>query len=317
MPKISFNKPKSFWARIWNREFLVFLFLFIMSAAFWVLMTFNENFDRDIKIPVQLINVPSNAILLDSEKDTITVNIRAHGSEFFYRTFNPIGNIVIDFSQYKQSDKVFVSNTELQKLVKLKLGKTITIVSVKSDGLTFRYNYGEHKRLPVRFRGRIGTKSDKEIILKPDSVEVYAQSNVLRKLKEIDTVDDSLEIKEEQTSTFALEKIRGVKCKPSCVSVVIKPLVYAENTITVPVECINLPPGKKMTLFPPRVSITYVVDVSKHNLVEKDQFQVIADYNDISDLKEQKCKFKLVKTPSFVKRAKLSCDGTKYLIEER
>lgn len=304
-------------AKMWNREFIVFLFLFIMSAAFWVLMTLNETYERDVRIPVALQNVPNNVILLDNENDTITVNVRANGSEFLYRTFSPIGSIKLDFSQYKQNDKVFVSNNELQKHVKQALGKSVQILSVKHDGLTFRFNNGEHKRLPVRFMGRVGSKADKEIILEPDSVDVYSMPDILNSLKEIRTVSDSIDFKEDVSEYFQLEAIRGVKCKPSKVKVNIKSRIFVENTIEVPVECINEPANKKLILFPPRVSIIYVVDIRKHSLISKELFHVVADYNEVADMASDQCTFTLVSKPSFVKQAKLSMEGTKYLIKDR
>lgn len=69
--------------------------------------------------------------------------------------------------------------------------------------------------------------------------------------------------------------------------------------------------------FPSRVSVTYVVDIRKHNLIEKDLFRVEADYNEVADMSAQTCKLKLVAKPSFVKTAKLSVEESKYLIKDR
>lgn len=304
-------------AKMWNKELLVFMFLLFMSAAFWMSIALSKVYERDIRIPVVLKNVPQNVILLDNETDTITVSIKANGSAFLYKTFEGIETIRLDFAQYKLEDKVFVSNNELQKHAKLNLGNSIQVVSVKHDGLTFRFNYGEHKRLPVRFAGRVGSRADKEITMEPDSIVVYAQTDVLKVLKEISTVSDSIDVKEETTLSVRLERMKGVKCIPDKVKVNIKPLVFVENTIEVPVECINEPEDKKLVLFPSRVSVTYVVDIKKHNLIEKDLFRVEADYNEVADMKNQMCKFRLVTKPSFVKQAKLSIDSTKYLIKDR
>lgn len=304
-------------ARMWNKELLVFMFLLFMSAAFWMSIALSKVYERDIRIPVVLKNVPQNVILLDNETDTITVSIKANGSAFLYKTFEGIEPIRLDFPQYKQDEKVIVSSNELHKLAKQRLGKSIQVLSVKHDGLVFRFNYGENKRVPVRFAGRVGTRADKEITIEPDSVLVYAQPDLLRGLKEIATVGDSIEVKEETSLTINLERIKGVKCRPDKVKVNVKPLVFVENAIEVPVQCVNEPADKKLVLFPSRVSVTYVVDIRNHNLIEKDLFRVEADYNEVADMKRQMCKFRLVEKPSFVKQAKLSIDSTKYLIKDR
>lgn len=304
-------------AKIWNREFFVFVFLLVMSAAFWISMTLSEIYERDVKLLVVLEKVPRNVILLDKESDTITVNVRANGSTFLYKTMEEPDTVVVDFMQYKQDDKVFVSNNELHKLVKVALGNSVQVLSVKHDGLTFRFNYGEHKLLPVVFEGRVGSRIDKEISLSPDSVIVYAQPKILNQLKEIHTVGDSLNTKDDSVRNYALEKIKGVKCEPGNVQVRVTPVIFIENTIEVPVECVNEPSNKKLILFPSRVSVSYVVDIRKHGLIEKDLFRVEADYNEVADMTSQTCSLKLVSKPSFVKQAKLSIETSKYLIKER
>ncbi len=293
------------------------MFLLIMSAAFWVSMTLSETYERDIRIPVVLKNVPENVILLDNETDTVTVSVRANGSAFLYKTFEERDTIALDFAQYKQEDRVVVSNNELQKILRHKFDDYIQVLSIKHDGIFFRFNYGEHKRVPVRFEGRVGTRADKEITLYPDSVTIYAQPDLLKKLKEVRTVRDSIDAKDDSIKYFNIARINGVKCKPNRVKVGVKTLVFVENTIEVPVECINEPANKKLVLFPSRVSVTYVVDIRKHNLIEKDLFRVEADYNDVADMSAQICPLKLVGKPSFVKQAKISVDESKYLIKER
>lgn len=318
MSKVSLKDGlSSMMAKLWNRESIVFFFLFLMSAAFWVLMTLNESYERDIKVPVKLINAPHNILLLDDENDTLTVNVRATGTEYLYKSFGADITVYIDFRQYKQNDRVIVSNTELQKLVKQTLGKGVQIISVKHEGMMFRFNNGEHKRLPVKFCGRVGSRADKNISLNKEFVDVFALPEVLNTLKEIRTVDDSVEVKEEVSKVFKLETIKGVRCQPSSVKVNIKPLVFEEGTIEIPIECINEPEDKRLVLFPSRVSVVYVVELSNRRLVNKEGFQAVVDYNDVSDMASDLCKITLVKQPSFVKRAKLSVEDTKYLIEER
>lgn len=303
--------------RFWNKEALVFVFLLFMSAAFWVSMALSESYERDIRIPVVLKNVPENVILLDNETDTVTVSIRANGSAFLYKTFEDKDTIALDFAQYKQEDRVVVSNNELQKLLRQKFDDYIQVLSIKHDGILFRFNYGEHKRVPVRFEGRVGSRADKEITLYPDSVTIYAQPDLLKNLKEVRTVRDSIDCNEDSVKYINLARINGAKCKPNRVKVGVKELIFVENTIEVPVECINEPANKKLVLFPSRVSVTYVVDIRKHNLIEKDLFRVEANYNEVADMSAQTCKLKLVAKPSFVKTAKLSVEESKYLIKDR
>ena len=43
-----------------NREFLTFLFFLALSGTFWLLLTLNETYEREFKIPVKVVNIPKN-----------------------------------------------------------------------------------------------------------------------------------------------------------------------------------------------------------------------------------------------------------------
>ena len=44
-----------------NKEFLIFLLFFFVSAAFWLLQSLNEEFEVRLKVPLKLEHVPSNS----------------------------------------------------------------------------------------------------------------------------------------------------------------------------------------------------------------------------------------------------------------
>ena len=46
-----------------NKEFLIFLFFLALSGTFWLLMTLNESYEKELKIPVYLTNIPKNVII--------------------------------------------------------------------------------------------------------------------------------------------------------------------------------------------------------------------------------------------------------------
>ena len=62
-----------------NKEFLVFLFFLALSGIFWLLMTLNETFENEVKIPVKIVNIPKNVVLTSDEMDTISVVLRDKG----------------------------------------------------------------------------------------------------------------------------------------------------------------------------------------------------------------------------------------------
>ena len=45
-----------------NREFLIFLLFLLLSGIFWLMMTFNETYEKEIVLPVRYVNVPQSAV---------------------------------------------------------------------------------------------------------------------------------------------------------------------------------------------------------------------------------------------------------------
>ena len=57
-----------------NKEFLIFLFFFFVSAAFWLLQSLNETFDVELKVPLKLENVPSDVVITSDLPSDLNVN---------------------------------------------------------------------------------------------------------------------------------------------------------------------------------------------------------------------------------------------------
>ena len=62
-----------------NKEFLIFLFFLFLSSVFWLMMTLNETYEKEISVPVRLVGVPKNAVLTTEMEDTVRVTVRDKG----------------------------------------------------------------------------------------------------------------------------------------------------------------------------------------------------------------------------------------------
>lgn len=73
------RKVRDFLFAAVNGEFLIFLFFFALAGVFWLLMSLNETLEREIKVPVRLVNVPDNVVLMSNETDTVKLTLRDKG----------------------------------------------------------------------------------------------------------------------------------------------------------------------------------------------------------------------------------------------
>ena len=84
-----------------SKRFLVFLFFLFLSAAFWLSMTLDEMYEKEIPVPIRLVNVPKNIIITTNMPDTVIMTVRDKGfafmSDFTGRRLRPIN---LNFSTY-------------------------------------------------------------------------------------------------------------------------------------------------------------------------------------------------------------------------
>ena len=74
-----YNAIRNFLFSKANREFLVFIFFLALSGIFWLLMTLNENYEMEVRVPVRIVNIPDNVVLTSEETDTVVVLLHDKG----------------------------------------------------------------------------------------------------------------------------------------------------------------------------------------------------------------------------------------------
>lgn len=307
-----------------NREFLIFLFFLGLSGTFWLLMALNETYDRDIPVPVKLVNVPKNVVITQNVSDTVDVMIRDKGFTLLAYTYaNRIQPVTIDFESYanKSTGTGKVSLADLQRLIYLRLYSSSKISAIKSDLLTFYFNYGQSRQFPIRITGLVEAGKSyyiSRIKFQPSKVTVYASKRVLDSIQWVTTETLSLRHIEDTISRdILLHTIKGAKIMPQRVRMTIYPDILTEESIEVPIVAVNMPTGKMLRTFPSKVKLSFTVGGSRFRNIRPEQFMVVADYNDIANHPSDKCPIKLRQFPDGVLRPKLQMSQVDYLVEQQ
>ena len=83
----------------------------------------------------------------------------------------------------------------------------------------------------------------------------------------------------------------------------------------IPVQGINMPEGLILRTFPAKVSVSFVTGVSTFRQLKREDFKVIADYNEIKRHPSEKCHIYLKEVPSGISRTRLETTTVDYLVE--
>lgn len=307
-----------------NREFLTFLFFLAVSGAFWLMMALNETYEEEVPVTVTLTGVPKNAVVTTPPADTVHVTIRDKGFTLLaYMYGHRLKPLALNFSTYASNaaGKGTVGAAELQKLLYKQLYKSSRIVTVKPDRLTFFFNYGRNKEVPVRLGGTVSAARSyylADILLQPRKVTIFANDQLLDSIKFVETEEVRLtNISDTISQQLSIKAIPGVKVVPSVVQLSIHPDILTEETFEVPIRAVNMPAGKVLRTFPPRVNVHFVVGAGRFRSVKPEQFVVVADYRDLAAHPSAKCNLYLRSKPDGVLRASLEIKQVDYLIEQQ
>jgi len=306
-----------------NREFLIFLFFLALSGVFWLLMTLNEAFEREVVVPVHITDVPSDIMLTSEETDTVRVVIHDRGIILLTYIYGDVlKHVNANFSTYDQG-KGFgqIPGNELTKLIKQHLSGSSRIVSVKPDKLNIYYNTGAFKRVPVRWKGRVIPEQLyflSNVTYDHDSVTIYASEEKLDSIRMAYTEPlNNVGFRDTLQVDCRLLKIEGVKMVPDHVKVTFHTDVLTEESVEgIPVKTINVPEDKVLRTFPAKVAVRFVTGVNIYRSLTPNDFTVIADYNELRDNPSDKCTLYLQDVPSGINRATLVTKKVDYLIEE-
>ncbi len=314
---------RNFLLRLFNREFLIFLFFLVLSATFWLLMSLNETYERDVRMTLNLTDVPKNVILTSDSVATLNVTVKDKGYWLLaYIYGHGLRPIKVSFNKYgKETGLGLVQASELHRLACQQLSNSAQVEGIKPDKFEYYYNFGVSKRVPVRVYGKI-TPSRSYYISRmatlPDSVDIYASREVLDSTRSVNT--ERIHFKD-VTDTIVMEvplqRVKGVKYVPDKVKVSVYPDVLTEKTLDVPITAVNMPANRTLRTFPSKVKVTFTVESRSFRDISPDNFSAEVDYDEIRDSGQDKCTVHLRTIPSGVREPRMNVTQVDYLIEER
>ena len=283
-----------------NKEFLIFLFFLALSGFFWLFLALNDSYEREFAIPVTITEVPKNVMLTSEETDTVKITIRDKGITLLtYMYGKALPQVRINYKTYARNDGTgIIPMGELQKFIRQQLASSSKITNFKPDRLMFYYNFGDKKRVPVRWSGRVIPEQlffISRVEYQPDSVTVYAPKEKLDSINIFYTEQlNYVNFRDTLQVNCRLMKQTGVKTIPEEISI-----RFFTDVLT-----------------DARVKVRFVTGANVFRNLRPEDFTVIADYNELANNPSEKCRIILKDSPSGISRARLELTHVDYLIEE-
>ena len=310
-----------------SHELLIFCFFLAVSFGFWLLQALNETLEREMTVRLELDNVPSDVVIIDSLPSSIGVTLHDRGlilaRQSISNLFRP-KRVKVDFTKYDtgQNDaEVYISSADIQRLIRRNLVVSTKIQAIRPDTLRFSYNHGLSKSLPVKLAGTVKASRQyyiQSIRVEPESVKVFAPKAILDTMHVVFSDAFALEeLQEPGSYKITLHKQKLVKYEPEQVNIIVKVGYYTDKTIQVPVIGLNFPAEKKLRTFPAQVNVTFSVESGRYNKVKSEDFVVATTYEELlQNTESSKLSLHLKTLPAGVSNVRISPAEVDYLIEQ-
>lgn len=305
-----------------SKEVLIFAFFLILSGIFWLILTLNQTYEHEIKITYQIKGIPKNVVLTSNETDTLRVVVRDKGWVILRYLYEKKRNASFTYKSYDRGNgSGIIASADIKRHITQLLENSTIVSAIKPDKIEFFYNNGERKRVPVRWTGRVIPEQlyfISQVQYWPDSVDVYTSKEKLDSINAIySEALNYVGFRDTLMVTCKLSHPKDVKVVPDHIRIGFYTDVLTEESIDgVPIKAINMPAGKVLRTFPPKVKVHFVTGVSLFRTLRPEDFTVVADYQEIIKHPSDKCNIYLKGTPHGISRASLDTKQVDYLIEE-
>ena len=305
-----------------SREFLIFLFFFLIASGFWLLQTLNNDYEAEFSIPVRLKEVPNDVVITSEPSSELRIKVKDRGTVLLNymlgKSFFPVN---LNFNDYSaRNNHVRIYSSEFEKKIMSQLNVSTRLISVKPDTLEYIYSTGKSKRVPVKMQGKVTAARQyylSDTIYSPDSVLVYAPVAILDTITTAYTRKvDLSNIADTLTHHVALAEVKGAKFIPNAVDLTFPVDMYTEKTVEVPLHGVNFPADKVLRTFPSKVQITFQVGLKRFRSIKASDFIINISYEELLKLGSDKYTVKLKSFPSGINQIRIVPEQVDFLIEQ-
>ncbi len=294
----------------------------ILSFIFLVLTKFSKVYTENISLNVDYINLPEDVAITLQKPKKLNVEVSAVGFRILLYYFKD-RRLLLDLEQdVIQNDSVYIYEPMItDKAIKEKIGYAVEILSVKPDSMVIPYSVLASKMVPIKLESKVTLAPGYDYVdslkVEPDSVRIIGPANALKSINHVETQS----YKKESVGVNSSEKVllkplenKQAKMSLKETDVVIHINKFTEGSLQVPVKIINLPAKVKINYFPKTVPVSFYVNLKYYKDVLVEDFVVECDYNEVKDTKKSFFTPRLVKSPEFVRSAKVKLDKVEFIL---
>ena len=291
----------------------------VMALLLWFHVATEKVYEYTKSFPVKILNIPEGLILSQEVPEEVQVKIRGKGKELLKLLLMEQKNLQIDIGDFRGGENDYSFKPEeipIPEGLDLRAEEILSPQSIKInlDRLI-------EKKVPIHSQITIlpeeGYLLIGEVSLDSHEVFISGPTRLVRKIKSIQTEKKMLEgVTEPISDQIGLALPEGYNLELSfnevnCSADIQKAI--GKEIPSVPVEAVNLPEGRKVTVQPDSIKVVIFGGENVVNQLTKDQIKVTIDCATVKRNKEAKLQ-PFVKLPPIVSLIRTEPDSLVVII---
>ncbi len=308
-----------------DRRLFVFTVCLLIATTLWFLDALSKSYSTILSYNVRYVNPPENLFLANNPPSKLDLRVEAHGFTLLRHklafSFSPI---LLDLTAFTENvenvnSDVRVTSESLIRRIGNQVSNEISIAEVSPATILLRFDTLETRLVPIEpiitlnFKPQFNLSG--ALMIKPDSIEISGPAGVLDTITFLPTVPvtfDDLETSIEQL--ISVQHPVRTQLSPERVLLSVPVEKFTEKRITLPVQIINIPEDVQIKLFPPQVTISFLVGLSSYEEITSADFTATVDYNQVSAERET-LEVQIEASLLYIQQVKVTPSSVEYLIE--
>ncbi|MDR1097913.1 MAG: YbbR-like domain-containing protein [Tannerella sp.] len=323
--KSMFRDTGDFFRKQQWKEILRFLFFLLLSSGFWFLQTLQQDYERNIELPVRYKNIPPEWILSEDNPGKISLLVKDKGTTLMYylwkANFSPV-EISLSHLARSSGQSLQVTAQMLEVMLSKQLIASTSILSIEPDKIVIKYDSLSNRLVPVvvniAVQTRPGFQLSDSIRISHPEVHIYGSSRTLDTLDHISTKHTAIEnASSTKELTVALDLPAGVKSDYETVKLTVPVEEFTEKRIHLPVLCPDIPSGYALRIFPASVEVVCDIPLSLFKELTENELEIQVPFHEFLEYQSTgKLPVQLSKKPSWVVNTVITPDEVEFIIEQ-
>ena len=304
-------------ALVYKGKIKMFISFILISFIIWFFKKFSKEYQEEIKMKIEIIDVPKSYIISSISDSILNLNLKATGFQFLYYYFLD-NTIKISFQKAAYSNNIGFLEiaSQFNKLQEQLLGDT-QILSFFPSEIKISYQPEFSKIVPVvipKFNLDVGY-SITRVKLNPDSIIVTGPENILDNFDHVDlNYKNELPIKSNLIQKIpVIQKEKKLNYNYTEVNVELFVDLFSEKNLNIPISVSNFPKDMVLKLFPSEVELVFSSTISNLKIIKPSDFKVGFNYDSI-DKGKKTAEIKLLNVPATADNIRLNPKNVFFLI---